>query len=35
MPDFPGFGETTQEQVDVYKDKTELQVYKNIDKSNW
>ena len=35
MPDFPGFGETTQEQVDVYKDKTELQVYKNIDKTNW
>jgi len=35
MPDFPGFGETTQKEVDVYKDKTELQVYKNIDKSKW
>ena len=35
MPDFPGFGESTQEETNVYKQKQELEIYKNIDKTNW
>ena len=35
MPDAPGFGESNHEKINVYEEKKELEVYKNIDKTNW
>ena len=35
MPDAPGFGESNHEKINVYEEKKELEVYKNIDKTHW
>tara|TARA_B100001057_G_scaffold22028_3_gene20363 strand:- start:7384 stop:8316 length:933 start_codon:yes stop_codon:yes gene_type:complete len=35
MPNINDFGETPTDTVDVYKERPELKVYENIDKTNW
>ena len=35
MPNINDFGETPSDTVDVYKERPELKVYENINKTNW